>query len=101
MFYIGNRPVSALEAQNKYKAIYQLAWRLVREHGSEGFVKKVMLAERLLEDPLGTFSGVMRNSPILGQREGSYKKLKSNDRHDWGVQDLTEYSRFIQQLAEL
>ncbi len=101
MFYIRNRLVSAQEAQSKYVAVYQLAWQLVRQRGPEGFVKKVMLAERLLADPLGTFSTVMRDSPILGQRKGGYKKLKIEYRHDWGAQDLTEYARFIQQLANL
>jgi hypothetical protein len=100
-FYIHNHPTSAQKAQDKYTAIYQLAWRLVWQRGSEGFVKKVMLAEKLLADPLGTFSAVMRDSPILGQREGGYKKLKTEYRRDWGAQDLTEYARFIQQVANL
>ncbi len=100
-FYVRNRPIRVQEAQSKYAAIYELAWRLIWQRGSEGFVKKVMLAEKLLADPLGTFSTVMRDSPILGQREGGYKKLKIEYRRDWGAWDLTEYVRFIQQLANL
>lgn len=100
-FYIHNRAISAQEAQNKYAAIYQLAWQLVWQRGSEGFVKKVVLAEKLLDDPLGTFAAVMRDSPILGQRKGGYKRLKTEYRRDWGAQDLTEYARFIQQLENL
>lgn len=101
MFYIRNRPISAREAQSRYAAVYQLAWRLVRQRGAEGFVKKVVLAEKLLADPLGEFSAVMRDSPILGQREGGYKRLKTEYRKDWGAQDLTEYAQFIKQLSNL
>lgn len=101
IFYIHNRLISAQEAQSKYAAVYQLAWKLIWQRGTEGFVKKVLLAEKLLADPLATFSNVMRDSSILGQQRGNYKQLKSLYRSDWGAQDLTEYARFIQQLAEL
>lgn len=101
MFYVRNRAIPVGEVQRKYAAIYDLAWKLVWKRGPNGFVEKVVLAERLLADPLGTFSTVMRDSPILGQREGGYKKLKTEYRPDWGAQDLTEYARFIQQLANL
>lgn len=100
-FYIRNRAISAEQAQDKYKAIYELAWRLIWQRGPEGFVKKVMLAEKMLADPLGTFSTVMRDSPILGQSKGDYKRLKTEHRPDWGAQDLTEYARFIQHLSDL
>jgi hypothetical protein len=100
-FYIRNQAISAQEAQSKYAAIYDLAWQLIWQRGSKGFVKKVILAEKLLADPLGTFSAVMRDSPVLGQREGGYKRLKIEYRKDWGAQDLTEYAWFIQQLSNL
>ncbi|MBN1921514.1 MAG: hypothetical protein JW892_09730 [Anaerolineae bacterium] len=101
MFYIRNRALSVQEAQSKYAAIYDLAWQLIWQRGPKGFVKKVILAERLLADPLGTFSTVMRDSPILGRREGGYRRLKTEYRRDWDAEDLTEYTRFIQQLANL
>ncbi len=100
-FYIHNQPISAQEAQSKYAAVYQLAWRLVWQRGAKGFVKKVVLAEKLLADPLGEFSAVMRDSPILGQRKGEYKRLRTEYRKDWGAQDLIEYARFIQELSNL
>lgn len=101
VFYIRNRAIRADEVQRKYAAIYDLAWQLVWQRGPEGFVKKVVLAEKLLADPLGTFSAVMRNSPILGQKKGGYRRLKADYRQDWGTQDLTEYSRFIQKILNL
>ena len=101
VFYVRDRAIPIAEVQRKYAAIYDLAWKLVWKRGPNGFVEKVVLAERLLADPLGTFSTVMRDSPILGQREGGYKKLKAEYRQDWGAQDLTEYARFIQQLVNL
>ena len=100
-FFVRNRAIRAEDVQRKYAAIYDLAWQLVWQRGPKGFVKKVMLAEKLLADPLGTFSAVMRDSPILGQQKGGYKRLGTVYRPDWGTQDLTEYVRFIQQLAEL
>ncbi len=100
-FYVRNEPVQAEEAQKRYEVITQLAWRLVWQRGAEGFVKKVVLAEKLLKDPLATFATVMRDSPILGQTKGNYKRLPGKYRQDWKAQDLTEYAKFIQQLAKL
>jgi hypothetical protein len=101
VFNVRNRSISAKDVQNKYAMISELAWQMKWRQGSKGFVEKVILAEKLLTDPLGMFSTIMRDSPILGQREGGYKKLKTEYRRDWGAQDLTEYARFIQQLTEL
>lgn len=100
-FYIRNRAIRAEEVQRRYAAVYNLAWQLVPQRGSKGFVKKVILAEKLLADPLGTFSAVMRDSTIFGQKKGGYKWLKTEYRQDWASWDFTEYVRFIQQLAEL
>lgn len=101
MFYVHNVAVGVQQAQDKYEVVTQLAWKLVKKRGSDGFVQKVVLAEKLLEDPLGTLAGVMRDSAILGQTKGSYKQLKVGYRKDWLAQDLTEYARFIQKLSKL
>jgi hypothetical protein len=100
-FYIRNEAINVDKALNEYEVVTQLAWKLVRQHGSDGFVRKVVLAEKLLEDPLGTFAAVMRDSAILGQRKGTYKKLGGQYRTDWQAQDLTEYAKFIQRLSNL
>jgi hypothetical protein len=100
-FYVRNEPISATRAQKEYEAITQLAWKLIWQRGSDGFVRKVVLAEKLLKDPLGTFAAVMRDSKILGQSKGSYKPLPGRWRTDWKAQDLTEYATFIQRLSKL
>jgi len=105
-FYIRNQPISAKQAQDEYEVVTQLAWKLVRQWGSKGFVEKVVLAEKLLDDPLGTFASVMRDSPILGVKYDAKKKrqprkLHGDYRRDWQAQDLTEYARFIQKLSKL
>jgi hypothetical protein len=106
-FYVRDEPISAAEVQTRYEVVTQLAWRLIGERGSSGFVKKVVLAEKLLHDPLGTFAAVMRDSPILGVRldkKRQYKPLPeaSKWREDWGkTQDLTEYAKFIQRLSKI
>ncbi len=100
-FYVRDKPISVTQAQNEYEAITQLAWKLIWQRGSDGFVRKVVLAEKLLEDPLGTFASVMRDSAILGQSEGNYKRLPSGWRADWQAQDLTEYAKFIHRLSKL
>lgn len=100
-FYIRNQPISVKQAQQEYEAVTQLAWKLIGQGGSEGLVKKVVLAEKLLSESLGTFSAVMRDSTILGQTKGSYKRLRAPYRSDWKAYDLTEYAKFIQRLSKL
>jgi hypothetical protein len=100
-FYIRNHAISREQAQNEYELVTQLAWKLIWQRGSEGFVKKVLLAEKLLDDPLGTLSSVMRDSNILGQSKGTFKTLAVAYRPDWKTYDLTEYAKFIQKLSSL
>jgi len=107
-FYVRDEPIRVAEVQTRYEVVTQLAWRLIGERGPGGFVKKVVLAEKLLEYPLGTFAAVMRNSPVLGVRldfkKKQYRRLPgaATWREDWGkTQDLTEYAQFIQQLSKL
>lgn len=100
-FYVRNQPIPVKQAQREYEAVTQLAWKLTWQGGSDGLVKKVVLAEKLLAEPLGTFSAIMRNSPILGQTADHYKRLRGQYRPDWGAHDLTEYAKFIQRLSKL
>jgi hypothetical protein len=107
-FYVRDEPITVQEAQKEYEAVTQLAWRLVgrrkpTESGPELFVRKVLLAEQLLADPLAGFSAVMRDSPILGAqpKKAQFKALPGGYRRDWGAQDLTEYGKFIQRLLRL
>ncbi|NPV80771.1 MAG: hypothetical protein HPY52_10925 [Firmicutes bacterium] len=100
-FYVRNEPIDIAQVHDEYEVVTQLAWKLVHQRGSEGFVRKVVLAERLLEDPLATFAEVMRDSPVLGQTKGSYKRLPGNYRQDWGAYNMTEYAKFINKLWRL
>ncbi|MEW6228154.1 MAG: hypothetical protein AB1700_08715 [Bacillota bacterium] len=100
-FYVRNEPITIQKVHNEYEAVTQLAWRLVRQRGIKGFVRKVVLAERLLDDPLATFAEVMRDSSIFRQTKGPYKRLPGNYRQDWGTYDLTEYAKFIHKLSRL
>ena len=100
-FYVRNKPISVKWAQHEYEVVTQLAWKLIWQSGSDGLVRKVVLAEKLLAEPLGTFSASMRDSPILGQTKGAYKRLRVPYRTDWGAYDLTEYAKFIQRLSKL
>jgi hypothetical protein len=103
-FYIRNKPISFQKAQNEYELVTQVAWKLVKKRGPEGFVEKVLLAEQLITEPLGTFSKILRNSPILGRREGKYKPLSRevySVRTDWQAQDLTEYLKVFYKLRQM
>lgn len=100
-FYVRNIPISVKRAQQEYEAVTQLAWTLIWQGGSDGLVKKVVLAEKILKAPLETFSAIMRDSSILGQTTGNYKRLRGTYRSDWGAYDLTEYAKFIQRLSKL
>ena len=109
VFYIRNEPIRVDKAQREYEVVTQLAWKLVkrrrRESGQEMLVRKVLLAEQLLADPLGIFSAVMRDSAVLGaQRDPQkqqYRRLKTVYRPDWQAHDMTEYGKFIQQILKL
>ncbi|TCJ15717.1 hypothetical protein E0L93_12000 [Rubrobacter taiwanensis] len=102
-FYVRDEQISIQQAQNEYEVVTQLAWKLVWQRGSDGFVRKVILAEKLLEDPLGTFATVMRDSAIFEQTgtRGRYKRLPRSYKQEWKAWDLTEYAKFIQRLSKL
>lgn len=109
IFYVQNRPERASEALQKYGAVVSFARRVSRyRRGHSLLADWVLLAERLLEDPLGVFSDVLRASPIragddFNDSNIAYKRLSS----DWdaarglGVVDSTEYMALYEQLHEL
>lgn len=101
MFYIHNEQISVEKAQKEYEIVTQLAWKLVKGYGSDALEDKVVLAEMLIKDPLGKFAAVMRDSPILGHKEGRYRGLTRGYREGWKAEDLNEYARFINQLLKI
>lgn len=111
-FYVRDEPINVTRVQQEYLAVAELVWRLLkrrqRESPPEFLVRKIILAERMLAEPLETISEVMRDSPIIGKNidfeKDKYKRLPGASiwRKEWGnIQDLTEYAQFIQQFSQL
>lgn len=109
IFYVQNKPERADEALRKYGVIVSFARRIaIYRRGHSLLADWVLLAERLLEDPLGLFSDILRGSPIragddFNDSSIKYKRLSS----DWdaarglGVVDSTEYLALYTHLHEL
>lgn len=110
VFYVQNKPERADEALRKYGAIVSFARQVSRyRRGHSLLADWVLLAERLLQDPLGIFSDILRASPIrfgddFNDSRIKYKRLSSSN---WegakglGVVDSTEYLALYEQLHEL
>lgn len=78
-FYVRNQPISVKDALNRYEAITNFARRVVKyEQGRSRLVEWILLAERFLNDPLGTFSDVLRDTPLRREdfRPEKLKKFK-------------------------
>lgn len=109
IFYVQNRPERADEALRKYGAIVSFARQVSRyRRGHSLLADWVLLAERLLQDPLGVFSDILRASPIRGgdnfnDSKMRYKRLSSNweTARGLGVVDSTEYLALYEQLHTL
>lgn len=109
VFYVQNKPERATEALQKYGAVVSFARQVSRyRRGHSLLADWILLAERLLEDPLGVFSDVLRASPIragddFNDSNIKYKRLSS----DWdaarglGVVDSTQYIALYEQLHKL
>jgi len=105
-FYVRNRPISVEEALDRYEAITTFAKRVVKQ-GKSLLVEQILLAERLLDDPLGTFSDVLRDTPLRGGdfspeklRKFTYK-LPSKGLSfvpEMGVVDSLEFLKIFEKL---
>jgi len=100
-FYVRNEPIAVAKVHSEYEVVTQIAWKLVWQRGSDGFVRKVVLAEKLLEDPLPTFAEVMRGSLVPGETKRSYRRLPGAYREDWGTYDFTAYAAFVNRLSRI
>ena len=110
VFYVQNKPERADEALRKYGAIVSFARQVNRyRRGHSLLADWVLLAERLLQDPLGIFSDILRASPIRASDDFNdsrirYKRLSGSN---WegakglGVVDSTEYLALYERLHEL
>ena len=104
-FYIHNRPEPVEPNLQRYSQIVDFAQRVVKyRDGHSQLADQIMLADRLLTDPLGVFSDVLRDSPIRGgdDFDMKYKRLSN----DWettkglGIVNLDEYQGIYQNLYE-
>ncbi|RPF46633.1 hypothetical protein EDD75_0883 [Thermodesulfitimonas autotrophica] len=104
-FYVQGKAENADEAIRHFSAIANFARRVVkRQEGHSLLADWILLAERLQEDPLGTFSEVLRDSPLrVGDdlREARYRRLSNEFAKGMGVIDGTEYLKLIEQLKQL
>lgn len=105
-FYIHDRPEPVERNLQRYSRIVDFAQRVVKyRDGHSQLADQIMLADRLLADPLGVFSDVLRDSPIRGgdDFDMKYKRLSN----DWqtskglGVVNLGEYQGIFQTLHDL
>ena len=104
-FYIHNRPEPVARNLQRYSQIVDFAQRVVKyRDGHSQLADQIMLADRLLTDPLGVFSDVLRDSPIRGgdDFDMKYKRLSN----DWettkglGIVNLDEYQEIYQNLYQ-
>lgn len=104
-FYVRGKAENAGEVLRRYSAIVNFARRVVKwRQGHSLLTDWILLAERLEEDPLGTFSHVLRDSPLRGGddlREAQYRRLSNEFVKGMGVVDGTEYLRLIEVLKRL
>lgn len=104
-FYIQGKAENADDAIRHFSAIVNFARRVVKwREGHSLLADWILLAERLEEDPLGTFSDVLRDSPLrVGDdlREARYRRLSNEFAKGMGVVDGTEYLKLIEQLKQL
>ncbi len=104
-FYVLNRPERASEALHKYAAITDFARRVtVYRRGHSPLADWVLLAEKLLEDPLSVFSDVLRNSPLRAGddfKDYSYRRLSNVFVPGMGIVNSLEYLELFEQLKQL
>jgi len=104
-FYVQGRAENADEVLRRYSAIVNFARRVAKyREGHSLLADWILLAERLEEDPLGMFSGVLRDSPLRGGddlREARYRRLSNEFIKGTGVIDGSEYLKLMDQLKSL
>jgi hypothetical protein len=109
-FYVQGKAENADDAIRHFSAIVNFARRVVKwQEGHSLLADWILLAERLEEDPLGTFSEVLRRTPM---RKRDFNKeyrdkfkfrplAKFESIDETGVIDGTEYLKLIEQLKQL
>ena len=104
-FYVQGRAENATEAIRHYSAIICFARKVSKYRDGHSLVADwILLAERLEDDPLGTFSDILRDSPLRAGddlREAKYRRLSREFVKGTGMIDGTEYLKMIEKLNQL
>lgn len=103
-FYIRSYFVSASKAIAQYNVISKYVQKLIAGRVGKSITDKILLAERFLDEPLETFSEILRNSPIRGGdrfEDFKYKRLSNEWIKGQGVVDSLEYLKMFKELSQL
>lgn len=104
-FYVQGHPESATEAINRYSLIVNFARKVSKyRDGHSRLADWIILADKMETDPLGTFSDVLRNSPLRAEddlRDAKYYRLNNNFIKGTRMIDGKEYLKMIDQLKQL
>ena len=104
-FYVLGRAENASEAIRHYSAIVNFARKVSKYRDGHSLAADwILLAERLEDDPLGTFSDILRDSPLRAGddlREAKYKRLSREFVKGTEMIDGSEYLKMIEKLNQL
>ena len=103
-FYIQSKPFPISKSLEQYNLISRYVHKLLYGRYKKNIVEKFILSERLLENPLETFSDILRNSPIRGgdnYTEYKYKRLSTVPIKGQGVFNSIEYLKLFKELSKL
>ncbi|MDM7912937.1 MAG: hypothetical protein QUS09_07560, partial [Methanotrichaceae archaeon] len=103
-FYVQGKAENAGEAISHYSAIVNFARKVSKYRDGHSLVADwILLAEWLEEDPLGTFSDILRDSPLRAGddlREAKYRRLSKEFIKGTGMIDGTEYLKMFEKLYQ-
>ncbi|MDM7911559.1 MAG: hypothetical protein QUS09_00520, partial [Methanotrichaceae archaeon] len=98
-FYVQGKAEDAGEAIRHYSAIVNFARKVSKYRDGHSLIADwILLAERLEDDPLGTFSDILRDSPLRAGddlREAKYRRLSKEFIKGTGMIDGTEYLKMF------
>lgn len=104
-FYVRGRAENADDVIRRYSAIVNFARKVSKYRDGHSLLADwILLAERLEEEPLETFSDILRRSPIRGGddlKEARFKRLSNEFIKGTGMVDGIEYLKMAKQLKRL
>jgi len=104
-FYVQGKAYNADEVIRHYSAIVNFARRVAkRREGHSLLADWILLSDRLVNDPLGAFSDVLRDSPLRGGddlQNARYRRISNEFIGGTGMVDGIEYLKLMDQLKRL